>query len=327
MRDVEPGEIILIDKSGLRSIKPFASAPYTPCVFEFIYFARPDSTIFGANVYQVRKNLGAELAREHPIEADIVIPVPDSGVPAAIGHAEESGIPFQMGIIRNHYVGRTFIEPQEAIRHFGVKIKLNAVKDVIKGKRVVVIDDSIVRGTTSRKIIKMVRNAGAKEVHMLVSSPPSVSPCYYGIDTPTKQELIASSHSLAFNAVKDVIKGKRVVVIDDSIVRGTTSRKIIKMVRNAGAKEVHMLVSSPPSVSPCYYGIDTPTKQELIASSHSIEEIRKYITADSIGYLSLEGLYKAVSRAGGSFCDACFTSAYPLDFPEERRVPQLKLFA
>jgi len=253
VRDVEPGEMILIDKSGLKSIKPFSAVPYTPCVFEFIYFARPDSTIFGANVYQVRKNLGVELAREHPIEADIVIPVPDSGVPAAIGHAEESGLPFQMGIIRNHYVGRTFIEPQDAIRHFGVKIKLNTVRETIKGKRV--------------------------------------------------------------------------VVVDDSIVRGTTSRKIIKMVRNAGAKEVHMLISSPPSVSPCYYGIDTPTKQELIASSHSIEEIRKYITADSIGYLSLEGLYRAVSKAGGSFCDACFTSAYPLDFPEERGVPQLKLFA
>ncbi len=252
IRDIEPGEIVLIDRHGPKSFRPFDRVQYTPCVFEFIYFARPDSNIFGANVYSVRKNLGRELAKEHPIEADIVIPVPDAGVPSAIGFAEQSKIPVQRVLIRNHYVGRTFIEPKEAIRHFGVKIKLNAVGDVIRGKRV--------------------------------------------------------------------------VVIDDSIVRGTTSRKIVKMIRDAGAKEVHMRISSPPTVCPCFYGIDTPTKKELIASSHTIEEINKYITADSLGYLSIEGVYGAVKDAGGSFCDACFTGEYPVEFPTEGRVPQLMLF-
>lgn len=253
VRDIEPGEIVIIDNNlELKSFKPFDKAPYTPCIFEFIYFARPDSTIFGANVYTVRKNLGIELAREYPTDADIVIPVPDSGVPAAIGYAEESKIPFQMGLIRNHYVGRTFIEPKDAIRHFGVKIKLNAVSNVLKNKRV--------------------------------------------------------------------------IVIDDSIVRGTTSRKIIKMIREAGAREVHMRISSPPTAYPCYYGIDTPTKKELIASSHTVEEIGSYITADSLRYLSREGLYKAVSGAGAHFCDACFTGDYPVEFPLEGKEPQLTLF-
>ncbi len=252
VRDIEPGEILLIDRQGPKSFKPFDKAPYTPCIFEFIYFARPDSNIFGANVYAVRKNFGMELARESPIDADIVIPVPDSGVPAAIGFAEESKIPFQMGLIRSHYVGRTFIEPKDAIRHFGVKIKLNAVKELLKGKKV--------------------------------------------------------------------------VVIDDSIVRGTTSRKIVKMIRDAGAKEVHMRISSPPTVCPCYYGIDTPTKKELIAFSHNIDEITTYITADTLRYLSIEGLYKAVSDAGGNFCDACFSGKYPIEFPAEAREPQLALF-
>ncbi|MFQ5354703.1 MAG: amidophosphoribosyltransferase, partial [Thermodesulfobacteriota bacterium] len=183
IRDIEPGEIIVMDKKGLQSYKPFASVRPHQCIFEFIYFARPDSHIFGKSVYEVRKNFGRILAKENPVEADIVIPVPDSGVPAAIGYAEASGIPFEKGIVRSHYVGRTFIEPQDSIRHFGVKLKLNAVKDVIKGKRVVVVDDSIVRGTTSRKIVKMIRDARAKEVHMRISSPPSISPCYYGIDT------------------------------------------------------------------------------------------------------------------------------------------------
>ncbi len=252
MRDIEPGEILLIDKHGPKSFRPFDRAPYTPCVFEFIYFARPDSNIFGANVYAVRKNLGRELAKEHPIDADVVIPVPDSGVPAAVGFSEVSGIPFQMGLIRSHYIGRTFIEPKDAIRHFGVKIKLNAVRDLLRGKRV--------------------------------------------------------------------------VVIDDSIVRGTTSRKIVKMIRDAGAKEVHMRISSPPTICPCFYGIDTPTKKELIASSHAIDEISTYITADTLRYLSIEGLYRAVSDAGGSFCDACFTGKYPVEFPDEAREPQLALF-
>lgn len=252
VREIEPGEVILIDKNGPHPFKPFEKTPYTPCIFEFIYFARPDSHIFGASVYNVRRNLGRELAREWPVEADIVIPVPDSGLQAAIGFAEESNIPFQMGLIRSHYVGRTFIEPKEAIRHFGVKIKLNAVRDVIEGKRV--------------------------------------------------------------------------VVIDDSIVRGTTSRKIIKMIRNAGAKEVHMRISSPPTICPCFYGIDTPTRQELIASSHTVEEINNYITSDTLGYLTIEGLYRAVAGVGNSFCDACFTGSYPVEFPQEVERPQLALF-
>jgi len=252
VRDIEPGEMLLIDRFKPKSFRPFDKAPYTPCIFEFIYFARPDSHIFGANVYNVRKNLGRELAKEYPVEADIVIPVPDSGVPAAIGFSEEAKIPFQMGLIRNHYVGRTFIEPKDAIRHFGVKIKLNAVKELLKGKKV--------------------------------------------------------------------------VVIDDSIVRGTTSRKIVKMIRDAGAKEVHMRISSPPTVCPCFYGIDTPTKKELIASSHTLDEISKYITADTLRYLSIEGLYRAVRDAGENFCDACFTGKYPVEFPAEGREPQMALF-
>lgn len=252
VREVEPGEVIAIDEHGLSSFKPFPPGPYRPCVFEFIYFARPDSFIFGANVYDVRKELGRVLAREHQVEADVVIPVPDSGVPSAIGYAQESGIPFELGLVRNHYVGRTFIEPRDSIRHFGVKIKLNAVREVIEGKRV--------------------------------------------------------------------------VVVDDSIVRGTTSRKIIKMIRNAGAREVHLRISSPPTVCPCYYGIDTPSREELIASSQSVESINRYVTSDTLGYLSVEGLMRAVSAAGGSFCDACFTGSYPVDILREKTVPQLALF-
>lgn len=252
IRDVEPGEIIVIDKQGLKSFFPLKKITPTPCIFEYVYFARPDSYIFGKNVYMVRKELGRQLAREHGIEADIVIPVPDSGVPAAMGYAEESGIRFELGLIRNHYVGRTFIEPQQSIRHFGVKIKLNPVREVLKGKRV--------------------------------------------------------------------------VVIDDSIVRGTTSRKIVKMVRNAGAASVHMLISSPPTSYPCYYGIDTPTRKELISSSHTLEEIRKYITADSLGYLSKQGLLNAVGCEQDSYCTACFTGAYPIQFPQLKPEPQLGLF-
>lgn len=251
VREIEPGEIVVIDGSGIASYKPFPAGKYTPCVFEFIYFARPDSKIFGANVHAVRKKLGARLAMEHPVEADVVVPVPDSGVPAAIGYAEASGIPFDKGIVRNHYVGRTFIEPKDSIRHFGVKIKLNAISDIISGKRV--------------------------------------------------------------------------VVIDDSIVRGTTSRKIIKMIRAAGAKEVHMRISSPPTICPCYYGIDTPRRDELIAAAQGVEEINRYITSDTLGYLSVEGLYQAVREAGGSFCDACFTGRYPVDVLSAQ-APQLALF-
>jgi amidophosphoribosyltransferase len=242
VRDLEPGEFVRITPEGLTSYRPLPAAPPSQCIFEYIYFARPDSRLFGRNVALVRKALGRQLAREAPVQADLVIPVPDSGVPAAIGFAEEAGIPFDHGLIRNHYVGRTFIEPKQNIRHFGVKIKLNPVRELLEGKRV--------------------------------------------------------------------------VVVDDSIVRGTTSRKIVSMIRAAGAREVHMRISSPPTVSPCYYGIDTPTRRELIASSHTVEEITKYLRADSLGYLSLDGLLAAMGQETG-FCHACFSLAYPVSFPSE----------
>lgn len=196
IRDIEPGEMIRINQKGLESFFPFPKVTSAQCVFEFVYFSRPDSTIFSQSVYGIRKRLGRELAKEASVSADIVIPVPDSGVVAALGYSEAAMIPFEMGLTRNHYVGRTFIEPKVAIRHFGVKVKLNAVREVLSGKRVVVVDDSIVRGTTSRKIVKMIRAAGAKEVHVRISSPPILSPCFYGINTPTRNELIASSHTL-----------------------------------------------------------------------------------------------------------------------------------
>lgn len=252
IREIEPGEIVVIDKEGVQSYFPLKKVQPSPCVFEFVYFARPDSYVFGKNVYMVRKELGRQLAREHQVDADIVIPVPDSGVPAALGYAEESKLLFELGLIRNHYVGRTFIEPQQSIRHFGVKIKLNPVREALEGKRV--------------------------------------------------------------------------VVIDDSIVRGTTSRKIVKMVRNAGAKEVHVRISSPPTSYPCYYGIDTPNRKELISSSHTVEEIRRYITADSLGYLSEEGLMTAVGSENTNFCRACFSGGYPVKFPKLGPEPQLGLF-
>src|SRR5437867_2639726 len=194
VRDVEPGEIVLIDRHGLRSVKPFPPKRQLQCVFEYVYFARPDTTLWDRNVYQVRKALGHRLAEEHPAAADIVVPVPDSGVGAALGFAERSGIPFELGLIRNHYVGRTFIEPRQGIRHFGVRVKLNPMRETLEGQRVVVVDDSIVRGTTSRKIVKMIRGCGAREVHVRISSPPIRWPCYYGIDTPNRKELIGSSH-------------------------------------------------------------------------------------------------------------------------------------
>ncbi len=237
IREIEPGEMVVIDREGLRSSFPLQPTRAGRCVFEHVYFAKPDSTVFGLSVYETRKKLGMQLAREHPAEADLVIAVPDSGVPAAIGFAQVSGIPFDVGLIRSHYVGRTFIEPQQSIRHFGVKLKLSAVRSVLKGKRV--------------------------------------------------------------------------VVVDDSIVRGTTSRKIVKMLKGAGAIEVHLRISSPPTRWPCYYGIDTPSRQELIASSHSEEEIARYVTADSLGYLSLEGLGEAVGdRGSATFCNACFSGEY-----------------
>jgi amidophosphoribosyltransferase len=252
VREVEPGELIVISDQGLDSHHPFPKTAPAMCVFEYVYFARPDSRIFGSDaVYTTRKALGRQLAQESWVPADVVIPVPDSGVPAALGYAEGAGVPFEAGLIRNHYVGRTFIEPEQSIRHFGVKVKLNAVPEVLNGKRV--------------------------------------------------------------------------VVIDDSLVRGTTSRKIVKMIRQAGAKEVHMRISSPPIVSPCFYGIDTPTKKELIASDHSIEEIRKYITADSLAYLSLDGMLKSAPRTPEQYCTACFTERYPIPFTRAEEL-QLGLF-
>lgn len=257
VRDVEPGEILIIDKSGMRSFKPFKDVKHAMCVFEFIYFSRPDSLLFGENVYQVRKELGKQLAREQPAQADIVIAVPDSGVPAAMGYAEESGLPLELGLLRNHYVGRTFIEPQQTIRNFGVKLKLNALRSVLEGKRV--------------------------------------------------------------------------AIVDDSIVRGTTSRKIVKMIRASGAKEVHMRISSPPMKFPCYFGIDTPEKDELIANSLATDEINKYITSDTLGYLSIEGVMKVVKRfskiCGNGFCDACFTGNYPFEITDKKaKFKQLHLF-
>ncbi len=252
VREIEPGELVVLSDQGIDSHRPFPKVDPAMCVFEYVYFARPDSRIYGANaVYSTRKALGRRLAKESWVEADIVIPVPDSGVPAALGYSEGGGIPFETGLIRNHYVGRTFIEPEQSIRHFGVKVKLNAVPEVLAGKRV--------------------------------------------------------------------------VVVDDSLVRGTTSRKIVKMLRNAGAKEVHMRISSPPIISPCFYGIDTPTKKELIASNHSTEEIRKYITADSLAYLSLDGMLQSSPGVPAQYCNACFTEKYPIAFTRAEEM-QLGLF-
>ncbi|MBI3456292.1 MAG: amidophosphoribosyltransferase [Candidatus Rokubacteria bacterium] len=251
VRDVEPGEIVLIDRGGVRSMKPFPPGRQLQCVFEYVYFARPDSTLWGQNVYYVRKAMGRRLAEEHPAEGDVVVPVPDSGLGAALGYAERSGIPFELGLIRNHYVGRTFIEPRQGIRHFGVRVKLNPMREALRGQRV--------------------------------------------------------------------------IVVDDSIVRGTTSRKIVRMIRSAGAREVHVRISSPPIQWPCYYGIDTPTRKELIASSHRVEEIRRYLDADSLGYLSLGGMLKAVGGDEGRFCHACFTGEYQIGFPREDTA-QLALF-
>jgi amidophosphoribosyltransferase len=252
VRDVEPGEVLIVDEGGLRSFKPFPPEPTAHCVFEHVYFARPDSLVFGRTVLDSRLSLGRQLAVEAPAAADVVCPVPDSGMGAAIGFARESGLPFEWGLIRNHYVGRTFIQPRQGQRSVGVKIKLNPVRTVIEGRRV--------------------------------------------------------------------------ALIDDSIVRGTTSRKIVRMVREAGAREVHVRISSPPTTGPCYYGIDTPLKSELIASSHSVEEIRRFIEADSLAYLSHEGLLKAVGDGvGRRHCTACFSGRYPVavTMPDES---QLRLF-
>ncbi len=242
-REVEPGEMVIIDENGLTSLKPFAPAPPRLCIFEYIYFSRPDSQLDGISVYKARKRIGVELARESGVIADVVIPVPDSGVPSAMGFAEEAGLPYELGIIRNHYVGRTFIEPSDHIRHLGVKLK--------------------------------------------------------------------------HNANRATIEGKRVVLVDDSIVRGTTSVKIVEMVRNAGATEVHMRIASPPTTNSCFYGVDTPERDKLLAARKSVEEMAKHIGVDSLAFISTDGLYRAMGLSGRDpalpqYCDACFTGDYPI---------------
>jgi amidophosphoribosyltransferase len=237
VRDVEPGETVIIDKHGLTSLKQPEVKPHAFCIFEYIYFARPDSNIFTKSVYLTRKNLGRALAKEHPADADMVMPIPDSGTYAALGYAEESGIPLEMALVRNHYIGRTFIQPSQLIRDFKVKVKLNPIRDVLKGKRI--------------------------------------------------------------------------VIVEDSIVRGTTSRGRVRALREAGASQIHMRVSCPPLISPCFYGIDFPTKKELIASTHTIEQIRNFIGVDTLQYLSLEGMLGSMMLPKDEFCTACFTANYP----------------
>ncbi len=248
VRDVEPGEMVILDAGGVASTSFGMGRRTAFCIFEPVYFARPDSTVFGKSVAEARRGFGRRLAREHPAMVDVVVPVPDSGVFAALGFAEESGVPYAMGLVRNHYVGRTFIEPRQAIRNFGVKVKLNAVRSVVGGKRV--------------------------------------------------------------------------ALIDDSIVRGTTSKKIVRLLKLAGALEVHMRISSPPTRNPCHYGIDTPRRRELIASTHELEEIREFIDADSLGYLSIEGMLQAFGRSENEMCAACFTGHYPVPIATgEEQVP------
>ena len=251
-REVEPGEVVVIDRDGLHSDTPFPPAPSAHCVFEHVYFARPDSDVFGLSVNDVRTNLGRLLAREAAVEADVVVPIPDSGLCAAVGYAECSGLPLRMGLIRNHYVGRTFIQPQPSIRGFKVKVKLNPVRSIIDGQRVVLVDDSIVRGTTSQKIVAMIKAAGAREVHMRISCPPSVSPCYYGIDTPHRDELIAATHSGA--------------------------------------------------------------------------EIREFLGADTLAYLSLDGLREAVGPRHDHYCNACYTRQYPVEPPPDAEADTQMVF-
>ncbi|NMG41537.1 amidophosphoribosyltransferase [Chelativorans sp. ZYF759] len=261
VRDLKPGEMVVVTKNGIESHFPFETQKSRFCIFEYVYFARPDSSVEGRNVYDVRKAIGAELARENPVDADIVVPVPDSGTPAAIGFAQASNIPFELGIIRNHYVGRTFIQPTDAIRHMGVRLKHNA----------------------NRKMIE----------------------------------------------------GKRVVLVDDSIVRGTTSQKIVQMVRDAGASEVHMRIASPPTRASCFYGVDTPETAKLLASRMTIEEMASFIRVDSLGFLTIDGLYRAVGEAGRDndspqYCDACFTRDYPTrltDFDGADNVRTLSVLA
>jgi amidophosphoribosyltransferase len=235
--------MVIVGPNGVTRERYAPKRPLAHCVFEHVYFARPDSLVFGRPVQQSREWMGRLLAREAPADADVIVPVPDSGVAAALGFATESGIPFRQALIRNHYVGRTFIEPQQSIRHFGVRVKLNPVRSILEGKRV--------------------------------------------------------------------------VLVDDSIVRGTTSRKIVRMIRSAGATEVHMRISCPPTISPCFYGVDTPRRAELIAATHSLEEIRRYLGADSVAYLSLDGLTGAVKGGRNSYCTSCYTGSYPVAFPRD----------
>jgi amidophosphoribosyltransferase len=258
VREIQPGELVIINESGIESRTPFPPLRSRFCIFEHVYFARPDSIVAGTSVYDIRKRIGAELAREAPAVSDIVVPVPDSGVPGAIGFSEAAGIPFDFGIIRNHYVGRTFIEPADAVRHMGVRLKHNA-------------------------------NSG-------------------------------------------VLRGKRVVLVDDSIVRGTTSTKIVRMIRDAGAVEVHMRIASPPTTDPCFYGVDTPEKSKLLASRMSVEEMREFIGVDSLAFLSIDGLYRAVGERGRNpaqpqYCDACFTGEYPTRLTDQEAMGEIRPFS
>ncbi|MFW0777919.1 MAG: amidophosphoribosyltransferase [Rickettsiales bacterium] len=261
VRDIEPGEIVIITKEGIRSVMPFAKTPSRFCIFEYVYFSRPDSISEGKNVYETRQRIGAQLAREAPVDADVVVPVPDSGIPGALGYAKESRLPFELGIIRNHYVGRTFIEPSDHVRHLGVKLKHNGNRAMLDGKRVILVDDSIVRGTTSKKIVDMVRNAGAKEVHMRIASPPT-------------------THS-------------------------------------------------------CFYGVDTPTREQLLAAKYNVLQMAELIDVDSLAFISLTGMYRAVAsidrnNAAPQFCDACFSGDYPIALTDQENATgrkQKDLFA
>lgn len=252
VREIEPGEMVIIDNGDVLSLRPFPQRPRRACVFEHIYFARPDSVVFGEPVYARRKALGRQLAAEHPVQADVVIPVPDSGVPGALGFSEAAGVPFQLGLLRSHYVGRTFIEPSQQIRDFGVKLKLAPVREVLEGRRV--------------------------------------------------------------------------AVVDDSLVRGTTARKIVRMLRDHGAREVHLRITAPPTTGSCFYGVDTPTRDELIASRMTVEGIRDYLGADSLGYLSLDGLHAVQGEARGTFCEACFSGDYPVPPSGDPSSGQMPLF-
>ena len=280
IRDVAPGELLRISRSGLESLHFAPEKPHQYCVFEHVYFARPDSYVFGRPVERSREMLGRLLAREQPADADLVVPVPDSGVPAAVGYSLESGLPFRMGLIRNHYIGRTFIEPQQSIRDFGVRLKLNPVRALLEGKRIVLVDDSIVRGTTSRKIVRMVREAGATEVHMRISCPATVSPCYYGIDTPTREELLASDASRIRPRLPE--NGKW----DTGVAQ------------NGGPQSIASLENFDDASG------------HLTGSARTLEEIRRYLGADSVGYLSLDSLRQAVGDTSGSFCTSCYTGLY-----------------